>query len=64
MIWTEIKDQIKKRLGIWMTVARNHCVVKEEWMTYPMERINHHILLIERRIEACIEDNRGNCFNF
>ena len=63
-IWTEMKDLIKERLGIRMTAAGIRQVVEEEWITYPVERINRHILSMERRIEACIADQGGNCFNF
>ena len=63
-IWTEMKDLVKQRLGIRMTVAGIRQVVEQEWVNYPVERINHHILSMHRRIEACIEDGGGNCFNF
>ena len=63
-IWTEMKDRIKERLGIRMTVAGIRLVVEEEWANYPLERINHHILSMHRWIEACIDDNGGNSFNF
>lgn len=63
-IWTEMKDRVKERLGIRITVAGIRQVVEEEWANYPLERINHHILSMHRRIEACIDDNGGNNFNF
>jgi len=59
-----MKDLIKERLGIRMTAAGIRQVVEEEFITYPVERINPHILSMERRIEACIADQGGNCFNF
>ena len=43
-IWTEMKDWIKERLGIRITVAGIRLVVEEEWANYPLKRINHHIL--------------------
>ncbi|RPB02010.1 hypothetical protein L873DRAFT_1842147 [Choiromyces venosus 120613-1] len=39
-IWIEMKDLIKKRLGIWMTASGIHLIVEEEWENYPVERIN------------------------
>ena len=63
-IWTEMKDVIKQRLGIRLLAAGIRQVVEDEWVNYPLERIDSHILSMERRIEACIADEGGNCFNF
>jgi len=59
-----MKDGIMERMGIRMTVAGIHLVVEKEWANYPLERINHHILSMHQRIEACIDDNCGNSVNF
>ena len=63
-IWCEMKDRIKERLGIRMTAAGIRQVVLEEWLNYPVERINKHIDSMQSRIEACINDNSGNAFNY
>ncbi|PWW80925.1 hypothetical protein C7212DRAFT_162141 [Tuber magnatum] len=63
-IWTEMKDLIKKRLRILLTAAGIRRIVKEDWANYSLERIKFHILSRQARIEACIADEGGNCFNF
>jgi len=63
-IWCEMKDRIKERLGIRMTAAGIRQVVLEEWLHYPVERINMHINSMQSRIEACIQDDGGNAFNY
>jgi len=62
-IWCEMKDRIRERLGIRMTAARIRIVVEDEWLRYPMARINQHIMSMQSRIEACIADEGGNSFN-
>ncbi|RPA94494.1 hypothetical protein L873DRAFT_1701173, partial [Choiromyces venosus 120613-1] len=64
MIWTEMKDEIKMQLEIWMTASGIWEVVEQVWQNYPIERINHYILSMIECIEACIADEGGNCFNF
>jgi len=63
-IWCEMKDRIKGRLGIWVTAAGIRMVVEDEWLRYPVERINQHIMSMQNRIEACITDDGGNSFNY
>lgn len=63
-IWNEMKDSIKRRLG-WNFTARGiRAVVEDEWRRYPVERINIHIMSMNRRIEACIACQGGNNFNY
>lgn len=63
-IWSEMKDKIKDRLGWKITAKGIREVIEDEWKQYPVERINHHIMSMSRRIEACIADGGGNNFNF
>ena len=63
-IWCEMKDRIKARSGIRVTAAGIRMVVEDEWLRYPMERINWHIMSMQGRIEACINDGGGNSFNY
>lgn len=38
--------------------------MEQEWKKHPVERVNHHIISMPRRTEACITDHCGNIFNF
>lgn len=60
----EMKDRIKERLGIRVTAAGIRTVVKDEWLRYPVERINGHIVSMQSCIEACITDGGGNSFYY
>ena len=63
-IWCEMKDRIREHLGICMTAARIRIVVVvDEWLRYPMARINQHIMSMQSCMEACIADEGGNSFN-
>jgi len=63
-IWCEMKDRIKEQLGSRVTAAGIRTVVEDEWLRYPVERINGHIVSMQSRIEACITDGGGNSFNY
>jgi len=63
-IWMEMKDRVKERLVIRMRASGIRRIVESEWQNYPVERINRHILSMPGRMEACIADGGGNCFNF
>lgn len=63
-IWSEMKDRIKAQLGWNYSAGAIRELVELEWRRYPVERVNHHIMSMSRRIEACIADNRRNNFNF
>ena len=63
-IWMEMKDRVKDQLWIRITASGIRRIVESEWQNYPVERINHHILSMPRRMESCIADGGGNCFNF
>ena len=63
-IWCEMKDRIKERLGIRVTAAWIRTVVQDEWLRYPVERINGHIVSMQSGIEACITDGGGNSFKY
>lgn len=63
-IWSEMKDKIKEELGWNFIAGAIRELVEQEWKRYPVERVNHHIMSMSRRIEACIADNGGNNFNF
>ena len=59
-----MKYRIKAWLGIRVTAAGIRMVVEEEWLRYPIERINQHTMSMQSRIEACIADGGGNSFNY
>lgn len=63
-IWSEIKDKVKERLGWKITAKGIRVVIEDEWKKYPVERINHHIMSMSKRIEACIADGGRKNFNF
>ena len=63
-IWCEMKNTIKARLCIRVTAACIRRVIEDEWLQYPMERINQHIMSTQGWIEACINDGDGNSFNY
>jgi transposase len=63
-IWMEIKDKIKSQIGVDFTAAAIRRLLLQEWTNYPVDRVNHHVLSMTRRIEACIADGGGNNFNF
>lgn len=63
-IVSDMKDKIKEELGWNFTAIAIRELVEKEWKRYPVERVNHHIMSMFRRIEACIADNGGNNFNF
>lgn len=63
-IWNEMKDQIKAKIGFKFTAIMIRELVVNVWKNYPVERINHHIMSMSRRIEACIANNGGNSYNF
>ena len=63
-IWCEMKDRIKEQLGSRVTAAGIRTVVEDEWLRYPVERINGHIVSMQSRIEACITDGGGNSFKY
>ncbi|RPA94893.1 hypothetical protein L873DRAFT_1746373 [Choiromyces venosus 120613-1] len=62
-IWSEMKDCIREQLGIRITAGGIWEIVKDEWLKYPIERINHHIMSMHSHIEAYIADGGGNSFN-
>jgi len=64
-IWCEMKDRIKERLqvGIWITVSSIQEIVADQWLNYPLAKVNHHhILSMPGRIEACVRDGGDNNF--
>ena len=63
-IWDEMKDKIKKDLGWNFTAAGIRGVIVKHWKELTSTRINHHIMSMNVRIEACIADNGGNNFKF
>lgn len=63
-IWCEMKDRIKERLGIRITARGIREIVADQWLNYPLAKVNHHILSMPGRIEACIQDGGDNCFNY
>lgn len=60
----EIKDKIKTQIGVEFAAPAIRRLVLSEWQNYPVDRVNHHVLSMSRRIEACIADGGGNNFNF
>lgn len=59
-IESEMKDKMKEKLRWNFTAGAIQELVEQEWKLYPVERVNHHILSMYRRIEACIANNGGN----
>lgn len=63
-IWSEMKEKIKEKLGWNFTAGAIQELVEQKWKQYPVERANHYIMSMSRRIEACIADDGGNNFDF
>ena len=63
-IWCEMKDRIKERLGIQITASGIREIVAEQWLNYPLEMVNNHILSMPAQIEACIQDGGNNNYNY
>jgi len=63
-IWCEMKDRIKERLEIRITASGIGEIVAEQWLNYPLEMVNNHILFMPGRIEACIQHGGNNNFNY
>lgn len=59
-----MKDRIKERLGIRIMASGSREIVAGQWLNYPLAKVNHHILSVPGRIEACIRDGGDNNFNY
>lgn len=59
-IWNEMKDKIDVEIGLKFTAKMIPGPVVREWRNYAAERINHHLMLISRGIEACNTNNGEN----
>jgi len=58
-----MKDRIKTRLGIWISASGIQDIVVDQWLNYPLAKVNHHhILSMPGRIEACVRDWGDNNF--